>query len=79
MLRQSTDTGDAFYGAFVTAGNGIAVQYRTTIGANAAMVANISGVVPQYLQVSKSVLTPSLHIHRQMGLPGPLFQVQPSP
>jgi outer membrane protein assembly factor BamB len=53
MLRQSTDPGDVFYDVLVTPGNGIVVQYRTTIGANAAMAASVAGTVPQYLQVTK--------------------------
>ena len=54
MLRQSTDAGSAFYGAFVTPGNGIIVEYRTAQGANAQRLPLFSGMVPTYLAVSRS-------------------------
>ena len=54
MLRQSTDQGSPFYFAAVTPGNGIVVQYRTTLGGSAQQLAAIAGTVPAYLMVARS-------------------------
>ena len=58
MLRQTSDPGSAYYAAFVTPGNGIAVQYRTAQGASAQHLAGASaGTVPTYLKVARSGTT----------------------
>ncbi len=53
MLRQTSDPGSPYYAAFVTPGNGIVVQYRSTQGGSTAQV-KISGTVPVYLLVQRS-------------------------
>ncbi len=62
MLRQSTDAGVAFYGAFVTPGNGIIVEYRATQGGECATTLPFLGTVPAYLTVSRSGNTYSAYI-----------------
>ena len=52
MLRATTDPGSPYYAAFVTPGNGIAVQWRTAQGASTVQVA-ITGTVPVYVQVAR--------------------------
>ena len=52
MLRSSTDPGSAYYGAFVTPGNGITVQYRTAQGASTEQLV-FPGAVPAYLMVNR--------------------------
>jgi outer membrane protein assembly factor BamB len=52
MLRQSTDPGSAYYAAYVTPGNGIVIQYRTSQGAVAARATSIGGAAPAYLRVA---------------------------
>ena len=54
MMRASADPGAPFYAAFVTPGNGIVVQARLTPGAAATQVAQLTGLVPVYLQVTRS-------------------------
>jgi outer membrane protein assembly factor BamB len=54
MIRQSADPGSAFYAAFATPANGIAVQYRSSSGATAALAANIPGSPPVYLKVTRT-------------------------
>ena len=54
MLRQSTDPGSPYYAILVTPGNGIVVQYRTTLGGGAQQSAGITGTVPAYLKVARS-------------------------
>src|SRR5207237_4863582 len=54
MLRQSTDPGAPFYGAVVTPGNGLSVQYRTAQGATALEAVRPAGTVPVYLQVARA-------------------------
>ncbi|GCE14975.1 outer membrane protein assembly factor BamB family protein [Tengunoibacter tsumagoiensis] len=53
MFRTSTDVGSTYYGVFVTPGNGIAVQYRSTQGGATTQV-QIAGLVPVYLQIARS-------------------------
>jgi hypothetical protein len=53
MLRATTDPGSPYYAAFVTPGNGIAVQWRTAQGASTAQI-KIAGTVPAYLQVART-------------------------
>jgi hypothetical protein len=57
MLRASTDPAAAYYGAFVTPGNGIVVQARTTGGAYSYQVVAVAGTVPAYVKVSRSGTT----------------------
>ena len=53
MLRQSTDSGAAYYAMLLTPGNGIAVQYRASEGLRTTQQF-ISGIVPAYLQIERS-------------------------
>ena len=53
MLRATTDPGSPYYAAFVTPGNGIAVQWRTAQGAATHATAHIAGTVPTYLRVAR--------------------------
>jgi hypothetical protein len=52
MLRATTDPGSPYYAAFVTPGNGVAVQWRTAKGA-ATSGLTIAGAVPVYLRVAR--------------------------
>ena len=54
MLRGGTDPGAAYYAAYVTPGEGVAVQYRDADGGIAAQQANPSGTVPAFLKVARS-------------------------
>src|SRR5205823_3598583 len=54
MLRQSTDPGSPYYAAFVTPGNGVVVQYRSTQGGTSIHLVSITGTVPVYLKVARS-------------------------
>ncbi|HEY7200804.1 MAG TPA: PQQ-binding-like beta-propeller repeat protein, partial [Candidatus Dormibacteraeota bacterium] len=54
MLRQTADPGSAYYAAELTPGNGVAVQYRSSFGAGAAMSANLAGTAPVLLRVARS-------------------------
>src|SRR5579884_1813847 len=54
MLRGSTDPTSAYYAAYVTPTNGIAVHYRDVNGDNAVQLANPTGAAPAYLQVARS-------------------------
>ena len=49
MLRQSTNAGAAYYGAFVTAANGIVVQDRTAQGQHTDVVGSLAGACAQRL------------------------------
>jgi hypothetical protein len=53
MLRATTDPGSPYYAAFVTPGNGVVVQWRTTQGGTTAQVQS-TGTVPVYLQVART-------------------------
>jgi outer membrane protein assembly factor BamB len=52
MLRASTDPGSPYYAAFVTPGNGIAVQWRTAQAGSTSQVTT-AGTVPVYLMVGR--------------------------
>lgn len=54
MLRLTADPHSPFYAVFVTPGNGIMVQYRTTQGGSAVRQVAIAGTVPAYLKVMRS-------------------------
>jgi hypothetical protein len=53
MLRATTDPGSPYYAAFVTPGNGVVVQWRTTQGGTTSQVQS-TGTVPVYLQVART-------------------------
>ncbi|HXM57158.1 MAG TPA: PQQ-binding-like beta-propeller repeat protein, partial [Candidatus Dormibacteraeota bacterium] len=53
MLRQSSAAGSVYYAIEVTPGNGLAVQYRASTGAAAAMAADVAGAVPAYVRVGR--------------------------
>ena len=57
MLRLSSDPAAPFYALFVTPGNGLTVQYRATVGANAIQLVNVAGATPIYLRVGRSGTT----------------------
>ncbi len=57
MARASNAANAPFYAVFVTPGNGIAVQVRDSTGATAVKSATASGVVPLYLQLTRSGTT----------------------
>ena len=53
MLRATTDPGSPYYAAFVTPGNGVAVQWRSTqAGASSQILA--TGTPPVYIKVARS-------------------------
>ncbi|MBV8951133.1 MAG: PQQ-binding-like beta-propeller repeat protein, partial [Actinobacteria bacterium] len=52
MLRGTTDPASPYYAAFVTPGNGIAVQWRAAQGAATSQLA-VPGAVPAYLRVAR--------------------------
>ncbi|MGH9080189.1 MAG: hypothetical protein ACRDYE_08985, partial [Acidimicrobiales bacterium] len=52
MLRTSTDPGSPYYAAFVTPGNGIAVQWRGTQAGTSSQVLT-AGTAPVYLEISR--------------------------
>jgi len=54
MLRQNSSAGSAFYGAFVTPGQGILVLYRSVQGLRVFTQATITGGVPAYLKITRS-------------------------
>jgi hypothetical protein len=53
MMRATTDPGSPYYAVFVTPGNGITVQWRSSQG---AVTGNdvIAGAVPRYLRVTRA-------------------------
>jgi hypothetical protein len=53
MLRATTNPGSPYYAAFVTPGNGVAVQWRKTLGATTSQV-KTTGTVPVYLKVTRA-------------------------
>ena len=53
MLRSSTDPGSPYYAAFVTPGNGIAIQWRTTLAGTSSQLLAAGGP-PVFLAVSMS-------------------------
>ena len=52
MLRATTDPGSPYYAAFVTPGQGIAVQWRATQGASTSQIL-VPGAVPVYLKIAR--------------------------
>ena len=52
MLRATTDPGSPYYAAFVTPGQGIAVQWRGTQGGSSSQV-SVPGTVPVYLEIGR--------------------------
>jgi hypothetical protein len=54
MLRASNAVDAAFFGMFVTPGNGIVVLYRASTGAVTKTTAQLAGAAPAYLQVARS-------------------------
>ena len=53
MLRATTDPGSPYYAAFVTPGNGITVQWRSTQGGSTGQVTT-TGVAQVYLKVARA-------------------------
>jgi outer membrane protein assembly factor BamB len=53
MLRATTDPGSAYYAAFATPGNGVAVQWRASAGGSTGQV-TVAGVAPVYLRVTRT-------------------------
>jgi hypothetical protein len=56
MMRQSTNPGSPYYAVFVTPGNGIAVQYRTTLGGVTSSIGT-TGTAPVYVMVARAGTT----------------------
>ncbi len=56
MLRATTDPGSAYYAAFATPGNGLAVQWRAASGGSTGQV-TVAGVAPVYLRVTRTGTT----------------------
>jgi outer membrane protein assembly factor BamB len=56
MLRLTADPGSPYYAIFVTPGNGIVVQYRSTQGGTTGQIA-VTGTVPTYLEVVRTGTT----------------------
>lgn len=54
MLRQTSDSGSPYYGAFVTPGNGITIQYRKTQAGGSGQQTATTGTVPVYLWINRS-------------------------
>lgn len=54
MLRQNTTSGSVYYGAFVTPGSGVRVQYRSPFGPDGIVALTTSGTAPLYLEVARS-------------------------
>jgi hypothetical protein len=54
MLRTSTDPGSPNYAVLVSPGVGIKVQVRSVQGGTTRKIANPSGTVPTYLEVTRS-------------------------
>ena len=51
MVRASTDPGSAYYAIYVTPGNGIVVQERSSLGATATEPNVTPGAAPEYLRI----------------------------
>jgi hypothetical protein len=52
MMRATTDPGSVYYGAFVTPGNGISMQWRTAQGGTSTQLLT-PGTVPAYLMLGR--------------------------
>ena len=57
MLRATTDPGSPNYAAYITPGNGVSVQVRTSQGGTTAKRAVATGTVPIYLKVTRAGTT----------------------
>jgi outer membrane protein assembly factor BamB/regulation of enolase protein 1 (concanavalin A-like superfamily) len=58
MMRADTSANAAYYGAFLTPGNGIVIMSRTIKGTPAGILATIgSGAAPAYLRIARSGTT----------------------
>jgi len=53
MLRATNDPGSPYFAAFITPGNGVAVQWRTAQGGGSSQVV-IAGTAPAWLEVARS-------------------------
>ena len=56
MIRATDDPSSPYFAAFVTPGNGVVAQWRTTQGGSSGQVAT-TGVAPQWLEVSRAGTT----------------------
>lgn len=54
MIRTTTSDTAAYYGVFVTPGNGIAVQYRPVEGGVTSYIETGTGSAPTYLEIGRS-------------------------
>ena len=59
MMRANNSPISAYYGAFMTKGSGVEVEYRTVAGLPAEVDVNVSNTdtTPQYLQITRSGAT----------------------
>ena len=53
MVRATNDPGSPYFAAFVTPGNGVVVQWRSTQGGTTGQVAT-TGIAPDWLEVSRA-------------------------
>jgi outer membrane protein assembly factor BamB len=54
MLRQTTDPGSPYYGAFMTPSNGVTVQYRAAQGNATVQLTLFAATAPLYFMVGRS-------------------------
>jgi outer membrane protein assembly factor BamB len=54
MMRADTSANAAYYGAFVTPGNGVEVMERTAKGGPAVTLETVNGTPPVYLRITRS-------------------------
>lgn len=54
MLRQNTSAGSVYYGAFITPGGSISVQYRSPYGPDGIVGLTINDMAPVYLEVARA-------------------------
>lgn len=57
MLRQGTAGNAAYYGAFITPGSGVSIQYRPTAGLRTQQISGPASTVPTYLMIAGSAGT----------------------
>jgi hypothetical protein len=83
MVRASTDPGSPYYAVLVSPGAGIKVQERSTPGGNTTKLANPTGTVPTYLEVTRSgnSFTASTSVDGSTWTPiaGSTFAMAPGP
>jgi len=60
MVRATTDPGSPYFAAYVTQGNGVAVQLRTVQGGTATQLTSTPGTAPKYLAILRSGTTYSV-------------------